>query len=46
MKYIIATSRGPISHDRIGEKSIVRSNVGGVARALSSVMTEKGGTWI
>jgi len=46
MKYVIATSRGPVSHDRIGNRSIVRINVGGVARALSTVMSEKGGTWV
>ncbi len=46
MKYIIATSRGPVSHDRIGSKAILRINVGGVSRALSTVMSERGGTWI
>ena len=46
MKYLVVTSRAPFSHEIVGGRKIVKSNVGGVVTALRRLMMQEGGTWI
>ncbi|MEM0157262.1 MAG: trehalose-6-phosphate synthase [Thermoplasmataceae archaeon] len=46
MKYVVVTSRCPVSHDRTGGRETLRRNVGGVVTALHQAMKANGGVWI
>ncbi|MFG1545383.1 MAG: trehalose-6-phosphate synthase [Thermoplasmataceae archaeon] len=46
MRYVIVTSRCPVSHDRSGGRETLRRNVGGVVTALHQAMKANGGVWI
>ncbi|WP_010917512.1 alpha,alpha-trehalose-phosphate synthase (UDP-forming) [Thermoplasma volcanium] len=46
MRYVIASSRCPFSHDVVMGRELVKENVGGVATALKRAISKHGGTWI
>lgn len=46
MKYLVVTSRAPISHEIANGKEVINKNVGGVVTALRRLMMQEGGTWI
>lgn len=46
MKYLVVTSRAPISHEIQNGNEVINKNVGGVVTALRRLMIQEGGTWI
>ena len=46
MRYLVVTSRAPVSHEIVSGRENLKKNVGGVVTALRRLMMQEGGTWV